>query len=419
MTTPPPECPARTAASPVPLSGITASTSLPDTYHDLRETWGPVARVELEPGVNAWLVMGHPELLHLVRNEHVFSRDARNWGDYQSGVVAPDSGLGPMMFYRDNVIGADGMEHRRLRRPLDDALAAVDQRQMRRIVERTCRDLLAAFRHRGHADLVSEYAQIVPLLALAAVSGLDPQERQELLETLAALFGSADDAQDGNRRFEEILARLIRARQVKGASDMASSLVRHPDLRSDDEILQSLVVLISAGQQTLSAWISRALWLMLTDPRFESRLRGGRLGVGEALDEVLWHDPPMTHMPARYALIDTELGGRRIACGDALILGLAAANADPRIHTDAMEREIDNRSHLGWSAGPHQCPARTPARLIARVAVEQALHGLPRIALSVPAEAVTSFPSPWMRHLETLPVTFAPARDTALDPSVR
>ncbi|MFD4945536.1 cytochrome P450 [Streptomyces sp. NPDC058409] len=407
------------ASGLVPLSVITASASLPETYRWLRETWGPVAGVELEPGVNAWLVMGHPEMLELVRNEWVFSRDARNWGDYRDGVVAPDSGLGPMMFYRPNVIGADGMEHRRLRRPLDDALAAVDQRQMRRAVERTCQDLITAFIHRGHADLVSEYAQIVPLLALAEESGLNPQEGRDLLETLAALFGSADDAQEGNRRFEEILARLIRARQANSANDVASSLVRHPDLRSDDEVLQSLVVLISAGQQTLSAWISRALWLMLTDPRFASRLRGGRLGVDEALDEVLWRDPPMTHMPARYALIDTELGGQRIARGDALILGLAAANTDPRIHTDAVEREIGNRAHLGFSAGPHQCPARTPARLIARVAVEQALHLLPRIALSIPAGTVTSIPSPWMRHLASLPVTFTPTSDTALNPSVR
>lgn len=411
MTTPLPGCPAHTAAGPVSLSAITASASLPETYRALRETWGQVALVELEPGVNAWLVMGYPELLELVRNERVFSRDARNWGDYRNGIVAPDSGLGPMMFYRDNVTGADGMEHRRLRGPLDDALAALDQRQLRRTVERTCRDLVAAFRHRGHADLVSEYAQIVPLLALAAASGLDPQERQELLETLAALFGSADDAQEGNRRFEEILARLIRDRQAKGASDMASSLARHPDLHSDGEILQSLVVLISAGQQTLSAWISRALWLMLTDPRFESRLRGGRLGVDEALDEVLWRDPPMTHMPARYALIDTELGGQHIAQGEALILGLAAASIDPRVHTDGgMDREIGNRSHLGWSAGPHQCPARTPARLIARTAVEQALHGLPRITLDA---AVSTAPSPWMRHLASLPVRFTPHASTA------
>lgn len=137
---------------------------------------------------------------------------------------------------------------------------------------------------------------------------------------------------------------------------------------------------------------------------------GRRAGPGDAR---------MTHMPARYALVDTELGGQRIIRGEPLILGLAAANTDPRIHTNDPEREIGNRSHLGFNAGPHQCPARTPARLIARVAVEQALHGLPRITLGVPADAVTSSPSPWMRHLESLPVTFAPAGNTAPDSSVR
>ncbi|MFF2013827.1 cytochrome P450 [Streptomyces sp. NPDC058195] len=405
MTTPPLACLAHTAGRPLPLSGITASTSLPDTYAQLWDEWGPVARVELEPGVNAWLVMGHQELRALVRNERVFSRDARNWADWINGVVKPDSGLGPMMFYRDNVIGADGPKHRRLRRPLDAALAAVDHRQVRRAVERTCRERIEVFRHRGHADLVGEYSQSVALLALAEMSGLNPQEGQDLLAALAKLFGSADDSQEGNQQFEAILAQLIHARRAAPGKDLATALVQHPDLRSHSEILQSLVVLISAGQQTLSAWISRALWLMLTDPRFESRLRGGRLGIDDALDDVLWRDPPMTHFPARYALMDTELGGRRIARGDALILGLAAANADPRIHPAGMEREIGNRSHLGWSAGPHRCPAETPARLIARTAVEQALHGLPGIRLT---GTESTAPSPWMRHLASLPVGFTP-----------
>src|SRR6202034_1410912 len=99
------------------------------------------------------------------------------------------------------------------------------------------------------------------------------------------------------------------------------------------EILQSMVLMISAGFETTMSWIAQALRIMLTDPRFAGRVRGGRLGVDDALDEVLWRDPPMANMPARYALSDTELGGQHIAKGDPLILGLAAAHADPRVHS--------------------------------------------------------------------------------------
>jgi cytochrome P450 len=135
-------------------------------------------------------------------------------------------------------------------------------------------------------------------------------------------------------------------------------------------------------------------------------VRGGRLGVDDALDEVLWRDPPMTNMPARYALRDTELGGRRIARGDALILGLSAANDDPRVHGGATEIELGNRAHLAWSAGPHVCPAPVPARLITRTAVETALHLLPDVRLSVDAAELTPHPSPWTRCPASLPVHF-------------
>ena len=390
----------------IPLS---ATTTCPDPHavmRRLRRDQGDVAWVELEPGVGAWLVMGYRELLAVTRQEKLFSRDARNWRLFQEGVVPPDSGLGPMMFWRPNVIGADGAEHRRLRRPLVDGVAAIDQRRMRRAVESMCRRLIAGFAGRGGADLVGEYAAVVPMLALADLFGLDAAQGHELLSAVRALFASAGDSQAGNRRFEELLGGVMHARRDAPAHDLTSHFLAHPDLRDDAEVLQSMAVMISAAQEATATWIAQTFRLMLTDPRFAGRIRGGRLGVDDALDEVLWRDPPMTNMPARYALRDTELGGRHIALGDALILGLSGANDDPRAH-DGAEIELGNRAHLAWSAGPHACPAPVPARLITRTAVETALHLLPDVRLAVPAEELTPHPSPWTRCPVSLPVRFS------------
>ena len=84
-------------------------------YERLRQERGVVAPVELEPGVNAWLVMGWEEICHVVRHERLFSRNPRNWRAWQEQTVAPDSGLGPMMFPRDNAYFFDGVDHHRLR----------------------------------------------------------------------------------------------------------------------------------------------------------------------------------------------------------------------------------------------------------------------------------------------------------------
>jgi cytochrome P450 len=169
-----------------------------------------------------------------------------------------------------------------------------------------------------------------------------------------------------------------------------------------------MVLMISAGYETTTTWIAQTLRLMLADARFAGRLRGGRLGLDDALDEVLWRDPPMSNMPARYALVDCELAGQPIQRGDALILGMAAANADPRVHTDDPWLEIGNRSHLAWSAGPHACPAQRAGRMITRIAVDTALHRLHDVTLAIPADEVMLLPSPWTRCPASLPVRFTP-----------
>lgn len=406
------------ASAHATLAGLTGLTPLHDTttcndpqaaYDRLRRQWGVVAPVQLEPGVHAWLVMGYEEISQVVRHERLFSRDPHNWRDLAEGAVPPDSGLGPMMFPRDNAYFKDGEVHRRLRAPLDEAVTGLDQRQMGPQVRAICADLIAGFAGQGRADLVADYASVIPMLAVADLFGLDVALGHELRQCLLALFGSGSDSQAGNKRFEEILTSLMRARQAEAAADVTTSFVRHPNLTGDYEIMQSMVLMISAGYETTTSWIAQALRLMLTDPRFAGRVRGGRLDVDDALDEVLWRDPPMANMPARFALRDLELAGQHIQRGDALILGLAAANADPRIHTGERWIEEGNRSHLAWSTGPHTCPAHVPARIIARAAVETALHLLPDIRLSIEAHDVALIPSPWTRCPASLPVTFTAA----------
>ncbi|MDL4774196.1 MULTISPECIES: cytochrome P450 [Thermomonosporaceae] len=390
----------------VPLAAVTAdpTTVLPGLWRE----HGPLAPVELEPGVPAWLVMGYRELLTITKDEERFSRDARNWRAYQDGSVPADSPLGPMMFPRDNVIGFDGGEHRRLRRPLQDAIASIDHRRLRHTVERLCTDLIAGFAVQGHADLVADYAAAIPALSIGELIGLDPEQARELLAAMHLLFSSGPRAQEGNARFEAVLGALFGSRLTHRRDDLTSFLIDHPDLHTDSEVVQTIVVLVSAGKHTSISWISQTLRMLLSDPRFAGQVRGGQLPIDNALDEVLAVLPPMINMPARYALADTKLSGRVIARGDALILGLGGAARDPRVHDDLWWTN-DNRANLAWSAGPHACPARDPARTIARTAIATAQHLLPDMELACPPGAITALPSPWTAIPTRLPVTFTAA----------
>ncbi|WP_067821404.1 cytochrome P450 [Actinomadura kijaniata] len=400
--------PAKTLMSypdPTPLAAVTA-----DPATVLVRLWrehGPLAPVLLEPDVPAWLVMGYRQLGVITRDESRFTRNAAHWRLYEDGTVPSDSDLGPMMFPRANVIGVDGDEHRRLRQPLHDVIANVDHRWLRRTVQDICARQIATIAPTGQGDLVADYAAAVPLLTLGELIGLEPDQRPELLESMHLLFSSGPRAQEGNARFEALLTGLMDYRSPVMGADLVGALLNHPNLHNREEVLQTLVVLTTAGNHTLISWIAAALQLMLTDTRFYQSLSGGRRSVAEALHEVLARRPPMINMPARYALRDTELAGYSIARGDALILGLAGAAHDPSVHApDWWLRQP--HAHLAWSAGPHACPARDIAYTIAHTAVAAAHHHLPDLRLTIDADQITYLPSIWTAIPHTLPVTFTP-----------
>ena len=66
----------------------------------MRRDHGPVVPVEIAPRVEAWLVIGHRELLHLTRDEQYISHDPRRWTPLREGRVAADSPLMPLVGWR-------------------------------------------------------------------------------------------------------------------------------------------------------------------------------------------------------------------------------------------------------------------------------------------------------------------------------
>ncbi|MFD0494111.1 cytochrome P450 family protein [Streptomyces rhizosphaericus] len=130
----------------------------------------------------------------------------------------------------------------------------------------------------------------------------------------------------------------------------------------------------------------------------------------DAIEHVLWNEPPLTVVPGRWATGDTELGGQRIKAGDMLLLGLAAGNVDPAIRPDIAAPMYGNRSHLAFSGGPHECPGQDIGRAITDTAIDTLLLRLPDLRLAVDETELTWLSSWISRHLVELPVEFMPRR---------
>ena len=384
-----------------PLHGPEFAADPAAVYRRLRAA-GPTAPVELAPGVRAILVTGYDAALHVLRSPETFSKDPRRWKDLADGTVPMDNPVVPMMAYRPNALFTDGAEHSRLRGAIVDSLARVEPNLLRGYVERSADTLVDRFASLGEADLLGDYAQVLPLLVLNHLFGCPADYGVRLVEGFSGIFDGVD-AEKANELLTVTLFDLVALKRAEPGQDMISWLMAHPAGLTDEEMVHSLVLLMGAGTEPQQNLIANSLRLLLADDRFAGDLSGGSLPVEDALDEVLWADPPMANYGVHFPVRDVMYEGALLGEGTPLVVSFAAANTDPALTGD---QHAGNRAHLAWSAGPHKCPAQSPARLIAAVAVEKLLDRLPDVELAVPVDELVWRPGPFHRALAALPVRF-------------
>ncbi|WP_328436644.1 cytochrome P450 [Streptomyces sp. NBC_00444] len=389
------------------LYGPESATDPHGIYARLRKEYGAVAPVLLEGDVPAWLVLGYRENRRVLDNPLQFSRDSRIWRDWNEGRVSATSPLIQMVGWRPDCVSQDGEPHRRLRGAVTDNLQAVSGRGIRRHVTHFANKQIDAFAGAGRADLVADFAEHLPMLALTRVLGLAQAEGRTLAESCAQVIKGGADALEHNDRIVGILTELAERKRVEPGSDFTTGLIGHHSGLDEDEIVQHLRLVLITAHTTTSNLLARVLQLILTDTSWLSGLVSGQLNVSGVVEEVMWNTPPLAVLPGRFATADLELGGCPVKEGDLLVLGLAAGNLDPEIRPDAAVSVQGNQSHLAFSGGPHECPGQNIGQAIIETAVDVLLHRLPGLRLSVPPGDLTSTASTWESRLDSLPVEFA------------
>ena len=403
----------------IQLSEITAARDPHTLYEQLRDEWGPVAPMDLEPGVPSWLVLGYEEASSVMRNELLFSRNLSNWRYVQERSLPADSGVFAVLAPRENAYFLDGMQQRRLRAPLDDALSGVDEKRLAGTVAVTCEAIIDRLMSRGEADLVSEYSMSVPVMVMTELFGMSLSDGNKMHELTEAVYAGKESARAAAIEQDSLLAVLVATHRAEPGEDLITALVNHPNHENDVEVMASLGVMFSMGHAAEIAWIASALHMILTDPAFSARVRRGRLDLVDALDEVSRRNPPAPHVLPRFARQDCELGGREIALGDALVPAVGAANADRVIRTDDPWEELGSRFHLTWGTGAHACPAHRIGSIIGRIAVDTLLRRIPDLELAVPPNSIQMSLSPWSRYPQHLPVRFTPSVTGPVDDAPR
>jgi cytochrome P450 len=405
-----PDCPYVTG--PSALGGARLARELPGVYERLRTQWGPIAQVEIAPGVAAWLVLGHREALDIIWNERLFSSDPRRWNLIAQGLVHAQAPLSAMLGARPAISRLDGQEHRRHRRALTEALDRVDARRLRRTVHDQATALVDGWAAHGTADVMAQYARPLVWSAFARLLGLTHSSLTVLDSLIGHVLEGTDAAVRAEAELLEVLGVLVTSTRATPGPDLASWLAHSSGL-TVREITHSLMALLLAGVESTVSAIGNTVRLSLTDARLGAALAGGRLTAPEAVEHALWAASPMPNIAGRWATSDVTLGGCRIHAGDLLIPCLAAANADLGVQGAGA---CGNRAHLAWGTGAHGCPAKEVARLIAATAVDTLLVRLTGIRLTVPDSALRWRPSLWCGAPSQLPVKFSASGTRAAAP---
>ncbi|UGY94454.1 cytochrome P450 [Streptomyces gobiensis] len=407
--TPPPGCPAHGLGPEGPrrLYGPEAEADPRGLYERLRAEHGTVAPVLVHGDLPAWLVLGHRENLDVARTPSRFSRDSRRWRDMREGKVSADHPLTPVAAWQPVCNFVDGAEHERLRRAVTESMARFDRRGIRRYVTRFAGQLIDQFAGAGHADLVSQFAEPLPMLTMTQLVGMPEEYGPRLVEAARDMIKGTETAVASNEYVTSALRQLLERKKAEPGQDFASWLIEHPSQLTDDEIVEHLRLVLIAAFETTANLIANTLRMVLTDRRFRANLSGGHMTLPDALEQVLWDAPPLTTILGRWATGDTVLGGQRIKAGDMLLLGLAAGNVDPEIRPDLTDPVHGNRSHLAFSGGPHECPGQDIGRAIADTGIDTLLTRLPALQLAVPEAELRWVSSLMSHHLVALPVRFA------------
>jgi cytochrome P450 len=353
------------------------------------------------------------------------SLDWRTFSSELGGVTATTHVL-PLELSRAMFIGMDPPKHDRLKMLFQAGFTPRRIADHEPAIRGIVRSVLDRLEGRESCDLVSEVAQPIVSRVIGSFMGIPPQDDAIWARLMNTALGAGDPDLNPEgieavvqKDFPEIFERcraLIAARREHPTDDLTSVLV-HAEIDGEHleehEIVMGFFLLMAAGNDSTKATYSSGMRALLGDPGQRAMVLGDPSLVPSLVEESLRMFPAFAHF-RRTATADTEIGGRRIAAGEKVVMWYVSSNRDPARFEDpdrfdvtryrdmSRYRGADNLPHQAFGAGGrHYCLGTALARLELRVMFEETLTRFPSMSLAgCPRPAESAF----INQLKTLPV---------------
>ncbi|MFJ3927452.1 cytochrome P450 [Streptomyces sp. NPDC090022] len=370
----------------------------------------PVHRVELPDGSAAWLVTREADVRAGLADPRL-SVDKRYAGAGYQGFSLPPA-------LDANLLNLDGEDHLRLRRLVSKAFTPRHTAGLRPRIEAAAEGLADRLAARiaadGRADLVAEFAAVLPLRVIGDLLGVPDADREPFAALGRQMLAPRrpQDVAEAVGGLHRLLVDLVAVRRSAPGGDLLSALIAardEADRLSEDELVSLAFLILLAGVENTQAVISGGVLTLLEHPEQLAALRRDPALLDEAVEELLRHAHPNQTAIRRFPTEAVEIGGVRIPAGETVLLCLSAAHRDPARYprADAFDLHRADKAHLALGHGVHYCLGAPLARLELTVAFATLLRRFPGLTLAVPA-AELSWNTTFRTHaVRTLPVTSA------------
>ncbi|ULL18732.1 cytochrome P450 [Paenibacillus sp. H1-7] len=389
-------------------------------YHRLVEQQEPLYRLDDFFGMGgAWIAFRHDDAAAVLKDPR-FLKDMRKLMPQQdqAGSAATNASVNKLiewMKHMPNMLSVDPPDHTRLRRLASKAFTPQMIEGLRPRIQQIADELLDRVEGQGRMELVADFAYPLPIMVISEMLGIPASDQNRFREWTQRLGKAALDPRDSDAvttaldEFIQYIKGLLDDKRRNPGNDVTSGLVQafdEGDRLSENELLSTIWLLITAGHETTVNLIGNGVLALLQHPEQMNLLRENPSLLPSAVEELLRYAGPIM-ITSRFAGEDVIIHGKTIRKGEMVVVSIAGANIDPHkvANPETLDITREENEHLAFGKGIHHCLGAPLARLEGQIAFGTLLRRLPNLQLATGSEPL-EYHFSTLRSLVRLPVTF-------------
>ena len=323
------------------------------------------------------------------------------------------------LYQANQFIQHDRPEHLEMRKVVHSYFTPKSMEEWRPFIKNAITHLLDQVQDKGHMDVMRDLATPLPVLVIAEMMGVPPQDRgyiRELAEKLLYIGRGEPDRMkplsEGMIGMQEYVSPLVDERLVNPGDDFISVLAggEKAGIFNRQQVLVNTSLLLLAGHETTINLLCNGTLAFIQHPDQWDRLKSDKGEtlpplINRATEECLRYDAPVKSIQ-RIAAEDVEMRGKLIRKEDRIRWFITPANRDPEKFDRPDDFDIGRwpNPHVAFGSGIHHCLGAGLARLEGQEAFKAMAERFPKFEIDT--DQLEYQPSITFRSLKSLPVSW-------------